>query len=74
MRKLGGSPVKKLEPIPEKPGWYDFATEQGRGEIREDVLGKVDSGGKSMIVPDLSRIRGTRQHRERVRAERLAKA
>lgn len=63
MRRLGNDEVE-LSPVPGKPQHFTWETENGSGKIREDRLPRQARGGPSMVVPDLSRIKGTRQHRE----------
>lgn len=73
MRKLGGKAVELGET--KNPDVLRWDTEQGGGEIHQNTLPRSARRSSSTVVmPDLSHIPGTRQHREAQEAKRKGKA
>ena len=63
MRRLQGKTIV-TKPIPGNPGWNEFEHEGTKGKIRDDVLADSTQHSSLHDVPDLSRVKGTRQYRE----------
>ena len=75
MRKIQGKEIRTRR-HPTRKHWHQFDMddeEGGSGNIRDDVLGQSTRHGRNFGVPDLSHIKGTRQHREAEKAKRKGK-